>query len=101
MDGQKVFPFRSNLTGREGNGRMAHRMGWLTPYELETLCADALWAGGGAQLDVTVPARTSDLGLAWVRDRFDGLRKRGIAVRVRRDEAWVFQVPARAGARGR
>ena len=99
MDGQKVFPFRAHLGGRDGGGKVSQRVGWLTPYEVETLCADALWVGKGAQLDVTVPARTSEAGVAWVRDRFDGLRKRGIGVRVRRDDAWTFQAVARFGSR--
>lgn len=91
MDGQKVFPFRANLAGGEQAGKLAQRGGWLTPYEVETLFADAMWAGRGAQLDVSVPARTSDAGVAWIRGRFDPLRKRGIGVRVHRDEAWIFR----------
>lgn len=91
MDGQKVFPFRANLAGGGPGPRLSQRVGWLTPYEVETLFADALWAGRGAQLDVAVPALTSDAGVAWVRDRFDRLRKRGIGVRVRRDDGWVFR----------
>ena len=91
MDGQKVFPFRANLAGGEIVGRPSQRVGWLTPYEVETLFAEAMWAGRGAHLEVAVPARTSDAGVAWVRDRFDRLRKRGIGVRVHRDDAWNFQ----------
>jgi len=100
MNAQKVFPFRANLAGREHGAKLSQRVGWLTPYEVETLCADAMWAGKGAQLDVAVPARTSDAGVAWVRDRFDGLRKRGIGVRVRRDDGWIFQDTLASRMRG-
>lgn len=69
----------------------SERTGWLTPYEVETLFSDAMWAGHGARLDVAVPARTSEDGLAWIRSRFDRLRTRGIGVRVRRDADWEFR----------
>lgn len=91
MDEQKVFPFRARLDKR-GVARMrSERSGWLTPYEVETLFSDAVWAGQGAKLDVEVPARTSEDGLAWIRARFDRLRTRGIGVQVRRDLAWDFK----------
>lgn len=73
----------------------SERTGWLTPYEVETLFSDALWAGHGARLEVSVPARTSEEGLAWIRSRFDRLRMRGIGVRVRRDDAWAYRETVR------
>ncbi|MBM4268014.1 MAG: hypothetical protein FJ144_15605 [Deltaproteobacteria bacterium] len=88
---QKVFPFRAQLAKHGSAQSRSERTGWLTPYEVETLFADALWAGQGARLEVSVPARTSDAGLDWIRMRFDRLRKRGIGVRVRRDENWQFR----------
>ena len=94
MNEQKVFPFRARLDKRgaaEMRRMRSERTGWLTPYEVETLFSDAMWAGQGASLEVSVPARTSDDGLAWVRARFDRLRRRGIGVRVRRDEDWRFR----------
>ncbi len=91
MNEQKVFPFRARLDKR-GNATMrSERTGWLTPYEVETLFSDAMWAGHGARLDVAVPARTSEDGLAWIRSRFERLQGRGIGVRVRRDAAWEFR----------
>lgn len=69
----------------------SERTGWLTPYEVETLFSDAMWAGHGAKLDVAVPAKTSEDGLAWIRSRFDRLRTRGVGVRVRRDLGWHFK----------
>jgi hypothetical protein len=94
---QKVFPFRAQLAKGAGSHR-SERTGWLTPYEVETLFSDALWAGSGSQLDLCVPARTSDAGVDWIRQRFDRLRKRGIGVRVRRDDSWTFTEKARLGS---
>ncbi len=88
---QKVFPFRATLERTVPEGARSQRSGWLTPYEVETLYTDALWAGRGARLEVSVPARTSEEGLGWIRDRFDRLSKRGVGVRVRRDESWEFR----------
>lgn len=90
MNDQKVFPFRAQIARGHGSLR-SERTGWLTPYEVETLFSDALWAGRGSRLELSVPARTSEAGVTWIRQRFDRLRKRGIGVRVHRDESWSFQ----------
>lgn len=90
MGEQKVFPFRASLERGSRGGQTSERTGWLTPYEVDTLRADALWAGHGAELSVEVPDGTSDDGIRWVRERFDGLRRRGIGVRVERDRNWHF-----------
>ena len=97
MNEQKVFPFRAQLAKGTGSHR-TERTGWLTPYEVETLFSDALWAGHGSQLELRVPARTSDAGVDWIRGRFDRLRKRGIGVSVRRDESWRFNEKANVGS---
>ena len=94
---QKVFPFRAQLAKGAGSQR-SERTGWLTPYEVETLFSDALWAGRGSQLDLRVPARTSEAGVNWIRQRFDRLRKRGIGVNVRRDDSWSFNESANLGS---
>ena len=91
MNEQKVFPFRAHLARGPASSLRSERTGWLTPYEVETLFADALWAGDGSKLEVSVPAMTSDAGVIWVRERFDRLRKRGIGVRVYRDSGWYFR----------
>jgi len=57
----------------------------LTPYSAEEIADDALRAGRGARLEVTVPAATSDAGVAWVQDQFAWLGKRGVNVSVHRD----------------
>jgi hypothetical protein len=89
---QKVFPFRANLAKGPGTGpRRYERTGWLTPGEVDTLFSDALWAGTGSRLEVSVPATASDAGVTWIRERFDRLRRRGIGVQVRRDASWHFE----------
>ena len=45
------------------------RTGELTPYAAETIGEDALRAGPGARLEVTVDAGTNDAGLGRVRDQ--------------------------------
>ena len=57
----------------------------LTPYSAEEIADDALRAGRGARLEVTVHAATSDAGVAWVQDQFAWLGKRGVDVSVHRD----------------
>jgi acyl carrier protein len=57
----------------------------LTPYSAEEIGDDALRAGRGARLEVTVPAGTNDAGVAWVQDQFAWLGKRGVNVSVHRD----------------
>ena len=91
MQEQKVFPFRANLAKGPGAGPARYeRSGWLTPFEVETLFADALWAGRGSRLEVSLPATASDAGVSWIRERFERLEGRGIGVRVRRDASWHF-----------
>lgn len=94
---QKVFPFRAQLAKGPGL-QPSERTGWLTPYEVDMLFSDALWAGRGSQLELRVPARTSESGVNWIRQRFERLRKRGIGVRVRRDESWSFDEKANLGS---
>jgi hypothetical protein len=89
---QKVFPFRANLARGPGRALVRYeRTGWLTPGEVETLFADALSAGSGSRLEVSVPATASDAGVTSIRERFERLRRRGIGVQVRRDASWTFE----------
>jgi len=68
----------------ESNGTL-HRTGWLTPYTAETIAEDAVGAGRGARLEVTVAA-SSTTGLARVQHQFAPLGARGVEVTVRRDD---------------
>ncbi len=62
----------------------------LTPYAVETLVEDALRAGAGARLEVTVAAETDPRTVASLAERLSVLGPRGVAVAVRRsrDERW-------------
>jgi hypothetical protein len=89
----KILPFRAKLTPTKAGPQRGPRTGWLTPYEVENLFAEALWAGRGATLEVQVPARAGEDGLAWARSRLERLRRRGIEVRVGRDRDWEYREP--------
>lgn len=91
MQEQKVFPFRANVAKGPGAGPLRYqRSGWLTPVEVDALFSQALWAGSGSRLEVSLPATASDAGVTWIRARFERLRRRGIGVEVRRDASWHF-----------
>jgi acyl carrier protein len=62
------------------------RAGRLTPYAARTIGEDALRAGRGAQLEVTVPLTTDGVRLARVAEEFSWLRDRGVNVRVTREK---------------
>jgi acyl carrier protein len=61
------------------------RAGPLTPYAAEEIAQDALRAGRGARLEVTVPVTTTDATLARLQEQFAWLSSRGIGVNVSRD----------------
>jgi len=66
--------------GRPGGTR--ERTGWLTPYTAETITEDAVRAGRGSRLNVTVAGSVTG-GLARVRHQFARLARRGVRVTVR------------------
>jgi acyl carrier protein len=79
--------FVARVVPSEGrSGGILERGGWLTPYTVETIAEDALHAGRGARLEVTVAASTEDTGLARVQDDFACLGERGIVVTVCRED---------------
>jgi len=84
--GAEEWPFRvwARLTPAAG-GSIVERTGWLTAYTAETVADDALRAGSGARLEVTVAASTT-ADLARTRQQFAELGKRGVHVTVRRDD---------------
>ena len=67
-------------------GGKLDRVGWLTPYTAQTIGEDALRAGRGARLDVTVAPGTDATSLARVRAEFGWLGARGIQVTVTPDD---------------
>jgi acyl carrier protein len=64
---------------------MLQRAGWLTPYTAQTIAEDAISAGPGTRLELTVPARLSDLVLTRLEQQFGWLGERGVAVQVLRE----------------
>jgi acyl carrier protein len=63
-------------------GGTSKRTGWLTPYTAETIAEDAVRAGRGSRLNVTVAGSVTG-GLARVRHQFARLARRGVQVTVR------------------
>ena len=61
------------------------RAGWLTPYTTQTIAEDALHAGRGARLEITVSPELPDARLARLQQEFAWLATRGITVQIRRD----------------
>jgi len=61
------------------------RAGWLTPYTTQTIAEDALHAGRGARLEITVSPELPDVRLARLQQEFAWLGARGINVQIRRD----------------
>jgi hypothetical protein len=62
------------------------RVGWLTPYEAETIGEDAIRAGPGAQLELILSPTTTDEGIAAVASLFAWLGEKGVEVTARRGE---------------
>ena len=90
-------------------GPPLHRTDWLTPYTAETIAEDALRAGHGAGLELTVAPGATAAEVARVQEQFAWLGNRGVRVNVRRDdrpqarragETWG-QRPAGGGTAGR
>jgi acyl carrier protein len=68
----------------------------LTPYVAETIVEDALRAGPGARLELTVAAGAGEDTMARVRARFADLEARGVDVRVTKQGHADSWVPERA-----
>lgn len=73
-------------------GQMLERSDWLTPYTADAIRDDALHAGRGTRLEVTVEAGTTSAGIARVVEAFGSLGERGIDLQIRREGA----VPSRS-----
>ena len=64
---------------------LVERSGKLTPYVVQDITDDALWAGRGSSLEVTVQATATEASVDLVMDHFAWLGDRGVKVSVRRD----------------
>jgi hypothetical protein len=67
-----------------GSAWTVERGTFLTPYAAEEIAQEARRAGPGARLEVTVPASTSDAGVAAVDSLFAWLREKGVSVVIHR-----------------
>jgi acyl carrier protein len=76
---------RARIVSPGTDGSTFERTAALTPYEAEEITEDALRAGRGARLELTVPLGMSDAGLVDVQEQFARLGPRGIHVSVRRE----------------
>jgi hypothetical protein len=74
------------VSGAGERRREVRRAAWLTPYEAESIAADALRAGRGARLELTVAQATAE-ELARVEGCFAWLVERGVDLSVRQDRA--------------
>jgi acyl carrier protein len=77
-------------------GATVERTAWFTPYVAETITEDALLAGPGSRLELTVAGSFAG-GLTRVRDQFSRLRRQGIAVSIR-DGSGSTETPSRSVA---
>jgi len=76
--------FRSRVVAPGRAASVLERAGWLTPHAEEMIAEDALRAGRGAHLSVTVAADAGSADVARVQARFARLGGRGIAVSISR-----------------
>ena len=76
--------FRSRVVPAGRAGGALQRAGWFTPYAAEMIMEDALHAGRGAQLSVTIAANADPADVERVKSRLGRLWGRGIAVSVSR-----------------
>lgn len=74
------------VSGSGDRRREVRRAAWLTPYAAESIAADALGAGRGARLEVTVAQATAE-ELARVESCFAWLVERGVDLSVHRERS--------------
>ena len=74
---------RVRVTNGDAHPRwyLERTLAW-TAYAVETIVDDALHAGAGGRVEVTVPSDASFAAVAWMSARFASLRARGVKVRL-------------------
>jgi acyl carrier protein len=72
------------------------RAEFLTPYVVETIADDALHAGPGARLEVTLGPGTDDAQLARVREQFAWLTEHGVDLSIGRSAQRETHYPSAA-----
>jgi acyl carrier protein len=82
---EHLLPFWARLLSpRARPGAELLRTDFLTPYAAATLAEDALRAGQGARLELSLPSDAPDMDLKRVRDQFAWLGEHGVDVEVAR-----------------
>ena len=95
-----MIALRALVVSARGGGHLV-RTGPLTPYDAEVIGEDALHAGPGARLDLTVSAKASEVSCVQVCERFAWLGNLGVTVRVQRCRGpWVEGPRDQAAASG-
>ena len=94
MGRRPVFPVSACIVSGRHGGEL-RRADVLTPYAMETLVEDAISAGRGSRLEVTVPSSMSDARLALLQE---GTR---LARRARRAGEHLPRAGRARGRRGR
>ena len=89
----RAVPVKARVVSAANRSVGLERAGELTPYVIEVIRADALRAGRGARLEVTMPASADDVDLAVVRHEFARLGRHGVDVTVHRDMGRVDSTP--------
>jgi acyl carrier protein len=80
------IPVSARVIPAAGSGRpILERNEWLTPYAIEAIFDDALHAGRGSRLEVSLADAAPAVDVARVAERFQALIARGIDVQIRRD----------------
>ncbi len=85
MGRRPVFPVSARIVSGRHGGELC-RADVSTPYAMETLVEDALSAGRGTRLEVTVPSHLSEARLALLEEDLGWLGERGVQVSICRDQ---------------
>jgi len=93
-DGGIVPTAPLRVTIRSAGRGAVLRTGWLTPYLLETIVADARRAGSETQVDIEIPPDVASTVVGRIRDCFAGLTTTGVTVAIREDRQG--RLPVRA-----
>lgn len=93
-----VFPVSACVVSSRHGGEL-RRAEVLTPYTMEAIVEDALSAGRGARLELTVPSTVSDARLALLEEDLGWLGDRGVQVSICREPGNGREADKHRGAR--
>ena len=84
ISGRAAFVWSRVVPAPGRGGAFLERAEWLTPYTAAAIADDALHAGRGARLEVTVARDATDSAVGRLRREFAWLGARGVEVSVSR-----------------